>query len=52
VKKSDVIFPENLWVILYLTERGEQKHIRGFGEGNFKERYRLEDLGSDERIRN
>jgi hypothetical protein len=31
VKRSGVIFPEDLWVIRYLTERGEQKHIRGFG---------------------
>jgi hypothetical protein len=31
VKRSDVIFPETLWVIRYLTERGEKKYIRGFG---------------------
>jgi hypothetical protein len=45
VKRSYVIFPENLWFIRYLTERGEQKHIRGFGGGNFKEKDHLEDLG-------
>jgi len=52
VKRSDVISPENLWVIRYLTERGEQKHHTGFWWGNFKERGRLEDPGLDGRIRN
>jgi len=31
VKRSDAIFPENLWVIRYLTEREEQKYIWGLG---------------------
>jgi hypothetical protein len=34
----------------WITSRGEETYIQGFGGGNLRERYHLEDPGVDGRI--